>query len=285
MQRLRTWRGTRILALAVVAIVATAALAAPVVAATRTTQQIAGLMAPGPNGNGIFFRSTCTLSHVAGDDPIVFPGQTGHAHSHEFFGNSTTDADSTLQSLLGQPTTCRIPGDTAAYWVPSLYHNGVRVPPSFVFAYYFADGARGRIQPFPAGLKVIAGDAKATSPQSTAIVGWKCGNANAPLSANPLACPGSTSVLVHNFPDCWDGTNLDSADHKSHLAYRTRGRCPSTHPVPLPQLSFRVHYRLPGTTGLTTAAGSIYAAHADFFNAWNQTVLTRLIAQNLNNPR
>lgn len=285
MQRLRTWRGTRLVALAVVVIVATAALATPVVAATRTTQQVGALMAPGATGNGMFFRSTCTLSHVAPDDPIVFPGETGHAHSHEFFGNSTTDADSTLESLLGQPTTCRIAGDTAAYWVPSLYQNGVRVPPRFAFAYYFADGARGRIQPFPAGLKVIAGDAKATSPQSTRIVGWKCGNTNGPLSADPLACPDSTSVLVHNFPDCWDGTNLDSTDHKSHLAYRSRGRCPSTHPVPLPQLSFRVHYRLPSTSGLTTAAGSIYGAHADFFNAWDQAVLANLIDKNLNNSR
>ena len=233
-------------------------------------------------GNGVFFRSTCTLSHVATDDPIVHPGMPGHSHSHEFFGNLTTNADSTLRSLLGKPTTCRPAGDTAAYWVPSLYHNGARVPPEFVFAYYFADGARGRIQPFPAGLKVIAGDARAASPQSASIAGWKCAGLNERLSADPIACPGSHAVLVHNFPDCWDGRNLDSADHKGHLAYRVRGLCPTTHPVALPQLSLRVHYRLPSTTGLTTAAGSVYAAHADFFNAWDQATLTRLVNQNLN---
>lgn len=235
--------------------------------------------------NGTFFRSACALSHVASDDPIVHPGMPGGSHSHNFFGNSTTDADSTLETLVGQPTTCSLAGDTAAYWVPALYWRGTAVAPRFAFAYYLADGARGRIAPFPAGLKVIAGTASATTPQPTSIVGWKCGNTGGPLSPEPLACPGSTSVLVHNFPDCWDGVNLDSADHKSHLAYRVRGRCPSTHPVAVPQLSLRVHYRLPAVTELTLAPGSIYGAHADFFNAWDQDTLTRLIDVNLNNPR
>lgn len=44
------------------------------------------------------------------------------------------------------------------------------------------------------------------------------------------------------YPTCWDGVNLDSPDHKSHVAYPTAGpqqftgsstggACPSTHPV------------------------------------------------------
>ena len=57
---------------------------------------------------------------------------------------------------------------------------------------------------------------------------------------------------------CWDGKNLDSPDHKSHVAYPVAGAqtftgssvggaCPSTHPVKIPQimlevrLSFVVH--------------------------------------------
>jgi Domain of unknown function (DUF1996) len=274
----------RAIALSLAVALTAVALAAPVVAAaTGAARTVAERVAErAPAGNGLFFRSVCTLSHTATDDPIVHPGMEGMSHSHEFFGNTTTNADSTLSSLLGQPTTCRIAGDTAAYWVPTLYDDGVRVAPSFVFAYYFADGARGSIRPFPAGLKVIAGDSRATTPQSTRVVGWKCASLNQQLSADPIACPGSHAVLVHNFPDCWDGRNLDSADHKSHLAYRTRGQCPTTHPVALPQLSLRIHYRLPSTTGLTLAAGSIYAAHADFFNAWDQGVLTRLVNHNLN---
>jgi hypothetical protein len=50
---------------------------------------------------------------------------------------------------------------------------------------------------------------------------------------------------------CWDGVNLDSPDHKSHVAYPTAGpatfsgsstggACPSTHPVKIPQLMLEV---------------------------------------------
>lgn len=38
------------------------------------------------------------------------------------------------------------------------------------------------------------------------------------------------------FPSCWDGVNLDSEDHKSHMSYPVGGApdsgdCPSSHPV------------------------------------------------------
>lgn len=45
---------------------------------------------------------------------------------------------------------------------------------------------------------------------------------------------------------CWDGVNLDSADHATHVSYpetgtfENSGACPSTHPVKLPQLMFEV---------------------------------------------
>lgn len=33
-------------------------------------------------------------------------------------------------------------------------------------------------------------------------------------------CPAGIMVNVR-FPTCWDGKNLDSPDHMSHVAYRT----------------------------------------------------------------
>jgi hypothetical protein len=235
-------------------------------------------------GNGRLFKSTCTPSHIAMDDPIVYPNQPGKSHEHVFFGNVTTDAFSTYTSLVGQATSCRITADSAAYWIPALYDDGRAVAPRFANAYYLADGARGHIVAFPAGLKVIAGDSHATTAQSTLVLGWKCANqAVERLSALPTACQtGVDQVLVMRFPDCWNGHDLDSSDHKSHLAYRIRGVCPSGYPVALPRLSLNVHYRLPSLTGLTLASGSIYSAHADFFNAWNQQVLEGLVARNLN---
>jgi Domain of unknown function (DUF1996) len=48
---------------------------------------------------------------------------------------------------------------------------------------------------------------------------------------------------------CWDGKNLDTDNHKDHVAYPTTGpanflslggACPSTHPVRIPQLMYEV---------------------------------------------
>jgi hypothetical protein len=267
----------------------------PLVAAASTILLAAGLIAPvaamaaeprppgGPLHDGIFL-SVCTLSHTASDDPIVHPGEPGGSHQHEFFGNTTTNADSTLTSLRAGGTTCRIQADTAAYWIPTLYDDGARVAPLKVNAYYLRGRGPGRVSAFPAGLKVIAGNSGATAAQSRAITGWKCsGIRPLGLSTDPVACPsGSHAVLVIRFPDCWNGKDLDAADHQAHMAYRVRGACPAGYPVRVPRLSLNVHYQLPSTTGLTLASGSIHSSHADFFNAWNQTALARLVRTNLN---
>lgn len=60
-------------------------------------------------------------------------------------------------------------------------------------------------------------------------------------------CGGGWRVSVH-FPSCWDGKNLDSPDHKSHVAYpasgtfESGGPCPSTHPVRIPQVMYEVMF-------------------------------------------
>src|SRR5205807_1541779 len=80
--------------------------------------------APVPGGigeGGINFVSVCRYSHSNQDDPIVYPGAPNATHHHDFFANTTTNADSTLASLRAGGSTCRIHGDTAGYWAPSLY--------------------------------------------------------------------------------------------------------------------------------------------------------------------
>src|SRR5688572_33265149 len=67
---------------------------------------------PGPRHtpNGQFrFVSGCGFSHRAPDDPIVGPGKPGTSHMHDFFGNRSTDAHSTLESLRSdRRTSCRV---------------------------------------------------------------------------------------------------------------------------------------------------------------------------------
>jgi hypothetical protein len=277
----RTTLPSRRLLVSFAAVLVAIALVAPAVSAAdaRTASRILT-----PTLHDGIFRSTCLPSHVAMDDPIVHPGAPGASHQHEFFGNATTDAYSTYASLRGQVTTCRIAADTAAYWVPGLYADGHRVAPLKVNAYYLRGRSRGRIVAFPAGLKLIAGNSHATSAQSVAMTGWKCaGVAAQALSVDPIAClAGTDNVLVIRFPECWNGHDLDSTDHQSHVAYLVGGVCPAGFPVRVPRLILNVHYHLPAVTGLTFASGSIYSAHADFFNAWNQSVLGALVRANLN---
>lgn len=274
----RTRHGRRVLAT-----VATLLLVALLLPIAATAAEPRPGLPRGPLHDGIFL-SVCLPSHVAKDDPIVHPGEPGASHQHEFFGNTTTDANSTYASLRAGGTTCRIAADNAGYWVPTLYADGTRVAPIRVNAYYLRGRGPGQTVAFPAGLKVVAGDGEATTPQSTAITGWKCsGIQGTGLTAAPVACPaGSHEVLVIRFPDCWNGKDLDSANHRSHLAYRVRRTCPAGYPVRIPRLSLNVHYELASVDNLTLASGSIYSAHADFFNAWNQSVLARLARLNLN---
>lgn len=63
-------------------------------------------------------------------------------------------------------------------------------------------------------------------------------------------CPdGIRAELM--FPSCWDGVNLDSEDHKSHVAYPSlviNGECPDTHPVRLPGLFYETIWDMGSST-------------------------------------
>src|SRR5699024_2702271 len=107
-------------------------------------------------------------------------------------------------------------------------------------------GGRGPgVLPFPQGLRMIAGNAKATSDQPLSVVAWDCGGGGIE-SPHMYQCAGGSSqpmVSELNFPSCWDGVHLDSADHKSHMAYAAgNGACPTSHPVSLPQISMGIEY-------------------------------------------
>lgn len=232
------------------------------------------------------FVSVCRFSHRANDDPIVFPGQPGASHDHSFFGNTTTDSESTLASLRAGGTTCQRPGDLAAYWAPTLYVDGEPVEPVGANVYY-RRGTLAPVEPFPAGLRMIAGSAMADEPQGRDVTSWGCGiDSGVRPAVEVPTCPdvGRSGLRLHvRFPSCWDGANLDSADHRSHMAYPTRrGGCPATHPVSVPQITLLIRYPVAGGDGVELASGGVYSGHADFFNAWDESALERLVDRCLN---
>jgi hypothetical protein len=235
---------------------------------------------------GVNFVSGCRFSHRNTDDPIVLPGQPGKSHDHTFIGNDTTNAFSTLGTMLGATSSCRRPGDTAGYWVPTLIGaTGQAITPRSATVYYRRH-TLAPVQSFPQGFKLIAGDSKATAAQNLMVTSWNCGPEAGirPTSTIPT-CPDAArqGLALHvQFPNCWDGVNLDSPDHKSHMTYSQRGRCPADHPVAMPAIQVNLRYPTAGGPGLALSSGGQFSGHADFFNAWRQGVLQALVDGCLN---
>jgi Domain of unknown function (DUF1996) len=227
----------------------------------------------------------CPFSHRASDDPIVFPGDPGAAHTHDFFGNETTDASSTHRSLLRGSTTCEFRPDKAGYWFPTAYASGDATAPDLVKVYYTTRlGRPARIRPFPRGLKVIAGDAHAGGPQPLGVVHWDCGQGGSGTNRpQPVDCGSGFVQAAIIFPDCWDGARRDSADHQRHMAYSVDHdddglyRCPRSHPVPVPRIKVVLQWPIHDGRTVELSSGSPRTLHGDFFDAWRRRALRRLI--------
>ena len=233
----------------------------------------------GPQGAVGQFVVECAFSHALPDDPIVYPGEPGMSHLHVFFGNRSTTADSRPDYLINEGTTCEQTADTASYWAPALLDaDGQLIEPEKSVAYYRAGLGVDptKVEAFPFGLYMIAGDAMAETPQPTSVVAWSCGSGGM-REETPPECPKDRGLRIDvTFPDCWDGEHLDVAGHRAHMHYSSQGKCPATHPVHVPQLIFAVAYGFSGDpSGLQLASGGLLTGHADFVNAWNQTRLER----------
>jgi hypothetical protein len=252
---------------------------------------ISSLPAPARAAGGIGqFVLRCLYSHTLPDDPIVFPGEPGASHLHDFFGNTSVDAFSTLGSMLAAGTTCRVPSDTAGYWAPTAFVNGVRVTPTVMRIYYL--GTSGRtVETIPPGLQMVAGNREATSPEENPHVAWYCGatkDVKTPRMGEPYDCTPWSShkfvdgiIAIIDFPNCWNGTGLRPED----VVYPVNGVCPSGFGHVLPIISERVHYGLmnpmnpDGTQGLRLSSGPAYTLHADFWNTWQQDRLDQLVSE------
>jgi hypothetical protein len=236
------------------------------------------------------FVLRCPYSHTLMDDPIVAPGQPGASHMHDFYGNTSVDASSTMESMLAGDTTCRVPGDTAGYWTPTAFLNGIQITPTVMRIYYLGPGS-GSVETIPAGLQMVAGNRDATSPGENPHVGWNCGqtvNATSPTYDEPYDCTPWAKhyqfvdgvVAVIDFPSCWSGTGLRPED----VVYPVAGQCPAAFPHVLPRISERVHLGImdptnpDGTIALTLSSGPTYTLHADFWNTWQQARLDQLVA-------
>ena len=253
---------------------AVAAAAVGVLAAFGTAPAASGASAD----NGASFAVRCDFSHRAPDDPIAHPGHPGAAHSHDFFGNRSTSARSGYKSLLAAGTTCTRSADKAAYWMPTMKWNGETLDSRRAVFYYRAGGKdHTKVKPFPAGLKVV-------TPYGE-MVSWRCGHKGEEKKP-PSRCSGGKLGVRIIFPDCSNGKH-DSYNHRAHMAYSRqidgKVRCPSSHPISVPVLTMNVTFPLPTSQGpARLSSGKPSTMHADFFNAWKQTVLNDLVKRCIN---
>lgn len=261
---------------------------------------------PTPSDVGAF-RTGCQAVAVLPDDPIVYPGQPGKSHAHIFFGAVGVNANTTTESLRATThATCRggpslTNGvNSSSYWVPALIdiRTGAPVAPrlegNFYYKRHTAMPTSLKISPIPQGFRMIAGDSKGTptSPSNAALYAcvWQGGNSNW-TNYIPTNCQvnGDSWLIVGvDFPSCWDGTNLDSPDHKSHVRSPINpgpnggGYCPSSHPVAIPFVAYQILYDIQNANDLKywrlssdnyaidQPAG--YSGHGDLFSMWNQDI-------------
>ncbi|WGS50544.1 DUF1996 domain-containing protein [Paraburkholderia sp. D15] len=255
------------------------------------------------------FNVQCAYSHTLPDDPIMYPGLPGQAMGHDFFGNTATNASSTYGSLNDNKlTTCDSTADVSAYWAPQLKRASGIVVPSYQKTYYKNDQPVVPLQAIPAGLEMLAGDHKGTTPNPH--INFLCAGGSYTTVA-PTQCPLVTGsdgpyaqldISVH-FPDCWDGKTLvpDPMAGIVNMAYRNAdGTCPSAFPVKLPELQMNIAYDLGQDPDMSSAQlsldpvwqdgrwvlqwGGMYTAHGDFIDAWKVDSMQYMIDTCMNAP-
>jgi len=247
-------------------------------------------------------------------DTIVTPGNvSGHVHKvsgGSNFGPATASATplQVYNDLIKSPcTTCSLnPVDLSAYWHPDLFYKWPNGSLSLIRSggltvyYLFRAGKGAQANPnwkaFPPGFRMVAGNSLRRSYNASSVadnaVTFAClsttpGEETHEFPTNRF-CKNGLRLQIH-FPQCWDGVNLDSPTHNTHVSYPTSpdgGDCPSTHPVRIPNLFFEAFYTVgdyPHGDGtqpfvLANGDGTGYGFHGDFLNGWNATVLQAAIS-------
>lgn len=276
------------------------------------------------------FRFICQAGQLLYDDPIALPGKPGTSHLHQFIGNTTANAFSNYTSLrTNGGSTCGGVGtegiNRSSYWMPAMLDGaGSVVKPDYVQVYYKripksnpACGAPdathvGYCTEVPNGIRFIFGyNMKTSTGGPTDTNSWdywamnfQCWNkdgtgnyAGAPGVYHTMAdavaagCPlGKWLHVALDAPGCWDGVNLDTPDHRSHVVYASgpgiasigQRECPADHPYLLPAISYQWFFTVDSnfvagkwhlsSDEMVPGAPAGTTLHMDYFEAWSPTV-------------
>ncbi|MEU1511718.1 DUF1996 domain-containing protein [Streptomyces sp. NPDC005811] len=257
----------------------------------------------GVNENGLFNS----------DNVIVAPGVSNGAHHfHDYIGNQSNTAFASDDDLANAETSCVDQGDKSTYYWPVLrLQNGTEeqdakspgggiegnageiVTPKDV-TLTFVGNPVSKVTEMPRLLRIITGDAKAfVNGPGNANASWSCtGFEERQLKDKYPLCPsGSDVVRTFRFQSCWDGSNIDSANHRTHVAFAApNGTCPTGFEA-IPQLVQRIVYDVDapsladgGRTVPLFAVDSFpeqlhkpVTDHGDFINVFDEGLMKQMV--------
>ncbi|CAM5407466.1 DUF1996 domain-containing protein [Streptomyces fumanus] len=274
-----------------------------------------GLAADGDSGSTGSFTTRCGVNEnnlFNSDNIIVAPGvDNGAHHTHDYVGNQGNTAFASDQDLAGAATSCRNQGDRSTYYWPVLRlqdgtaefdagdlgggaeGNVGKILKAREAEIRFVGNKRGDVVAMPKFLRIITGDAKAfTNGLANANTAWSCtGFEDRRLTDKYPICPdGSQVVRTANFQSCWDGRNIDSANHRDHVAFvRPDGSCPNGFQA-IPQLQIRLVYDVPAPAVRNGRVRNPYAVdgfpeqlhkpvtdHNDFINVMDEELMDEVV--------
>lgn len=260
------------------------------------------------------FRVQCTVSHMNFDDPMVFKNIQNATHHHTYYGHINVKFDTDLMTLADSGNSTCHGGimNRSAYWHPTMIDirtNAPVTPDGNTAMFYYKTGYGGVAPRFvtapPRGLRMLSGNPKAINASEAQNIRYACvnpatGHANV-RTQNIQNCPVGQRLLMEVFfPQCWDGKNLDSPNHKDHMAQpvgsRTENGCPVSHPVPIPEITLNMNFtitsanqsanwRLSSDNYAFNGSNAGYSGHADWVNGWNEAIFTGIVRNCLNPSR